>query len=113
MGFPTARVADSYGADPHEHKPSQDVWDADTAEEKQAGSGGVNGEENGGGDGVSPGPNSSTSPSETESTDVKTDGDSTPAPMTENPSEKAPTGSSTADSTATARKAASSKAGRH
>ncbi len=39
-GAPTARVADSYGPNPHEHKPSQDAFDPDAdkelAEEKQA-----------------------------------------------------------------------------
>lgn len=60
----TARVADSYGADPHEHKPSQDPWDAETADEKQAATGGVGEEES------SPG----TSSSDSETNDASSSG---------------------------------------
>lgn len=102
----TARVADSYGADPHEHKPSQDPFDPNQPE-KQAETGGVYVAEEDRWDGS----NSSTSSSETESSDGKTDSDSTPAPTTESPSVKDPTGSSSARSTGTARKAQPPRAG--
>lgn len=43
-GAPMARVADSYGDNPHEHKPSQDTFapdaDLELAEAKQAATGG-------------------------------------------------------------------------
>lgn len=62
----TARVADSYGSDPHEHKPSQDPWDPETADEKQAATGGVGEEE----------PSAGTSSSDSETNDVSSSGKS-------------------------------------
>ncbi len=57
----TARVADSYGVNPHEHKPSQDPFEAETAVEKQAETGDVE----------CPGTSSSTSPTDSDSSDSK------------------------------------------
>jgi len=87
----TARVADSYGPNPHEHKPSQDPWDADTAEEKQAETGVTEW----------PGKTSSESSENNSDSSPKTDGDSIPAPSAENPSAKVRKGSGSARSTAT------------
>lgn len=102
---PTARVADSYGVNPHEHKPSQDPWEADTADDKQAETGGVQ---------VAPGealadeeePSPGSSYSDSQSSDASTEStkpksDFKPAQSAENPSTPAPKGSSTARSTAT------------
>lgn len=99
--MPTARVADSYGDNPHEHKPSQDVWEADTADEKQAGTGGAEW----------PGSSSSTSPTSKPSSDAKkTSAGSKPAPTTASRTEKDPTDSSSARSTATGRASGSGSA---
>lgn len=119
----TARVADSYGANPHEHKPSQDPFapdvDLELAEAKQAATGDArvdddvlekaaqpypDGEEE-----SSPGSSSSTSRNETESSERKTASDSTPARTTESPSEPDPKGSSTARSTGTGRSGSSGR----
>lgn len=57
MHFPAARVADSYGENPHEHKPEQDPFDADAILARE-------GDE-------CPGSNSSDSPSSGESSPEK------------------------------------------
>jgi hypothetical protein len=99
---PTARVADSYGLNPHEHKPSQDPWVAETAGDKQAGTSGVE---------VScPGSSSSTSENDSESSSPKTGQDSTPARTAASHSAPDPTASSSARSTATGRSGRSGKA---
>lgn len=92
----TARVADSYGTDPHEHKPSQDPFDPETADEKQAETGGA------------PWPGSSSSTSESDngsSTEKNPNSDSAPARTTESRTSPDPTESSTARSTGTGRRA--------
>jgi hypothetical protein len=88
----TARVADSYGVNPHEHKPSQDPWDAETADEKQAETGVAEWD----------GTSSSTSPSNSESSGEKIlSDDERPAPNAESPSAPARKANSSARSTAT------------
>jgi len=87
----TARVADSYGFNPHEHKPSQDPWDPKTAEEKQAGTGGEQW----------PGKTSSGSSDSSSDSELKPESDESPAPSAENPSAKGRKASGTARSTAT------------
>lgn len=104
---PTARVADSYGANPNEHKPSQDPWVADEADDKQAETGGVvptREEES------SPGSSSSTSETDSGSSSSKTGQGSTPARTAVSPSTPAPKGSSTARSTGTQSKGPSGRA---
>jgi hypothetical protein len=97
----TARVADSYGTDPSQHKPSQDPWAADTAEHKQA--------ETGGAPWV--GTNSWPTGSSGNSSNARTGGASTPAPTTANRSSQGRTANRSAGSTATGRKAPSRKGG--
>lgn len=93
---PTARVADSYGDNPNEHKPSQDPWDPDTADDKQAATGGVDVRE----EESSAGSSSSTPTSSSESSSPKSrNSDSRPAPAAESPTGQGPKGSSTARST--------------
>lgn len=88
----TARVADSYGLNPHEHKPSQDPFEAETADEKQAETGDVE----------CPGTSSSTSPSDSDSSASKNlSDDEKPAPSAESPSGPARKANSSARSTAT------------
>lgn len=95
-GAPAARVADSYGFNPHEHKPSQDAFDPETADEKQAETGGVD---------VSAGNSSSTSePIEQNSPEKSESSDSEPARTTENRTGKAKTAGSSARSMATNQK---------
>lgn len=86
--MPTARVADSYGDNPSEHKPSQDPFDPETADEKQAETGGAEPW-----DGNSTEPSSSSS--ESSSGKNRTSG-SSPAPTTANRTAKDRTGGSTA-----------------
>lgn len=95
---PTARVADSYGTNPNEHKPSQDPWVAEEADAKQAETGGVPvvavEEES------SPGSSSSTSPSsEPSSKPTNPTVPGKPARGAGNPSTPAPKAGSTARST--------------
>lgn len=97
--FPTARVADSYGTDPHEHKPSQDLWDPETADEKQADTG--ENAEPAGEDEPSAGTSSSSSETSNENSPEKTS--PKPAPRTESRTAPDLTGGSTARSTGTGR----------
>jgi hypothetical protein len=97
----TARVADSYGTDPNQHKPSQDPWAADTADDKQAETGDV----------PWVGTNSWPTGSSGSSSNARTGGASTPAPTTVNRSSKGRTGNRSASSTATGRRAPSRKGG--
>ena len=91
----TARVADSYGLNPHEHKPSQDPFEAETADEKQAETGDVE----------CPGTSSSTSPSDSGSSVSKNlSGDEKPAPSAASPSGPARKANSSARSTGTGTK---------
>lgn len=103
----TARVADSYGVNPHEHKPSQNPFVPDEAEEEQAETGGVDVDDEGRAD-SSPGNSSSTSAGGTKSSGPKTDSGSTPAQSAGNRSARALKGSSSASSTGTGRSAQSS-----
>lgn len=100
----TARVADSYGPNPHEHKPSQDPFlpdvDADAAEEKQAETG----------DAAWAGNSSSTSSDETPSTSPKKrKSASKPAPSAGSRSTPDQPGSSTARSTGTSSQGSSGR----
>lgn len=101
--YGTARVADSYGANPHEHKPSQDAFQPDGDQDTEAAQAET------GGRGVEygwDGSNYSTSPSSDESSPEKTrSDDSSPAPSAESRTGRAPKGSSTARSTGTGPKA--------
>jgi hypothetical protein len=107
--YGTARVADSYGPDPHEHKPSQDAWVAEEADEKQAETGGAqldpgealaNREEE-----PSPGSSSEASLSSSESTGERTQSSGPkPARTTGNRTPKAQAGSSGAGTAASAPK---------
>jgi hypothetical protein len=124
---PTARVADGYGVNPHEHKPSQDPFapdvDEELAEAKQAVSAGAavdpeveqkaaepysapdvpeDDEDEQEGDDEWDGTSSSESESNSDSSSEKRPNSTdSPAPTTASRTKKAPTGSSTAASTAT------------
>lgn len=102
--YGTARVADSYGVNPHEHKPSQDTWSADDADDKQAETGGAQlqpGEALANEEESSPGSSSEQEQSSDDSSSKTSDSsDSKPARTTASRTSKAPTGSSTARSTA-------------
>lgn len=97
--YATARVADGYGVDPHEHKPSQDAFDPDGEQDTEAAQA-----ETGG---VVPCPGTSSSPSESsDDSSSKTSGksDSSPVPTTANRTAPDRTGSSTARTTGTGHK---------
>lgn len=117
---PTARVADSYGPDPHEHKPSQDPFlpdvDQKLTEAKQAATGGADVDDETAERAVESypeesewdGSSSSTSESSSESSPEKTvSDDPKPAPTTESRTAPAPKGGSSVASTATGRSVSS------
>ncbi len=103
-GSPTARVADSYGDNPHEFKPSQEAFDPDAdeklAEEQQASTEPAAREEE-----SSPGNSSSTLPeSETSSGEKSQTSADKPALSAGSRTSKGRTGSDSAVSTDTERK---------